>query len=348
MISHQLWLERPRWLMQRHRMVVTSVIAVVLYAVGLFLAVFGNVSRAYLSSPAFILGAVGVGWVIASLNVRARRVDSLYQEIGPVFTGPPSVYITVVTNYFERICSIRGHAATGGFLFAGVSVAALAAFYAHPVSIGGQTQFSLRPWVFAESWYRGTRLAQFCITLFFGAAISLTLGVSIWVICVELTLLRRLGELPPSLHPEVARVKLRPLADFHARVAADWSVGAFLFFVLFMRSPDAFSIGIVAFCIIVAGVVFSYPHIALSRIVRQCHERKVRVAGRKFSLAVSGHDSGVEPRHDARLLSVLADLTTVTQRPKFWVYSADESLRWALAQAIAFAALGLQVFNYAA
>lgn len=346
MISHSLWLENPKWLMQQHRLVVTLALATLFYVCGLGMAALGSFLPAYLSSPAFILGALGIGWVVASINIRARRVDRLYQGLAHVFTGPASLYASVVNQYFERICRLRWHMALAALLFAGVLTAAVAAFYMHPVRIGGQPQASLRPWVFADSWYIGDKFAKFAITSFFGAAISVAMGVSLWLLYVELTLLRRLAELPPSLNPEVARVELRQLADFHARVAVDWSAGALLFVLLFMRTPDLFSISIVSACLLVAGVVYTYPHIALSRVIRQCHERRVRVAGRRFALALHQPTQSGESLGDTAILSQLADLTTLTHRPKFWVYSADESLRWALAQFIAFSALGLQIFVY--
>lgn len=41
----------------------------------------------------------------------------------------------------------------------------------------------------------------------------------------------------------------------------------------------------------------------------------------------------------------LANLITITSKPKFWVYNVDESIRWSLAQIVATVGLIYQAVN---
>ncbi len=162
------------------------------------------------------------------------------------------------------------------------------------------------------------------------------MGTAVWILGRELLLLRALRILPPMPLAEVTRVRLRPLANFHAKVALDWTLGALLFFILFATTPDLFAVAIVTGLSIVAAIVLVYPQVALGRITLQAHERACNLAANEMRRLYAESQEGrcETPGDSWQFVENLSNLITITARPKFWVYSFDELLRWTLAQGL--------------
>jgi hypothetical protein len=311
------------------------------YGLGGLVAGVSGWLNVYLRSPSFILGSFGIAWVVAAVTDRERVIDRLYVNLGDLFEESSEQYFQIIRREFHRISDWRLHVMASLpivviFLFAGWE-----AYTKYPIYVFGQELLSLRPWSFDPAFYaQPGAVSKFVVLCVFAAVIALCLGMTCWLMLREVLLVARLRAFHVIPLPEAVRSRLRPLADFHAKVAADWGLGAVAFFILFWRSPDLFSIAVLTGLSTVCFVMFVVPQVLLSRVVRNSHERVCSLA------IASWHEAdGLSDGTKCRGLSLeqFSELSDMTARPTYWVYSTDELWRWMSAQTLAAGAVVLQI-----
>jgi hypothetical protein len=77
----------------------------------------------------------------------------------------------------------------------------------------------------------------------------------------------------------------------------------------------------------------------LAGIVRRAHEKACGLA------LCCYYDLRAKNMDAARQVDYFGNIATITERPRFWVYSIGELVRWCAAQLVAVAALYLQLAN---
>ena len=338
-LAHRLWIERPRFLALIRRRSLVGSIAFISYGFGLFLASLSGSPHYYLESPAFILGALGIGWVFGSIRTRARIADRLYADLQVIFTLDQASYYAHIEHHFARVCAFRPQlVVTCAFLVLNAASGILAFYGPQPLVIFGEQIGSVRPWIFQDDIYRPpTSGVYFVVVMWFALAVSLMLGTSAWLLLRELVLVRSLSTLPIIPIANAVRTSLKPLADFHVRVAIDWSIGALLFYLLFLKTPDILSAALIASLIVIGVAVLVGPQFLLTDVVRRSHEKACIIAIDDFQRRFSVRSTNIIP------IDYIADVATATERPRFWVYSPDELLRWLAAQLVALVALYEQI-----
>ncbi|MEV4387260.1 hypothetical protein AB0J68_16340 [Micromonospora sp. NPDC049580] len=341
-VNNRLWLNSPYLAPALGKIKFTLLAAAVIYTPGLVASFALGFGRTYLVSPAFILGAVGTGWVAGSIRTQARSIDQLYDGLSTSFGIPRSMYLKLLRENFDRIFNWRGHVLFAAAIWLELLVAAYISFFKHPLYVNGELQSSLRPWVFTVDWYSREHIFfKFGVILYFAAWIGCALGVTLWLFIQDLRLLRALSELPVPPVPESLRARLRSIADFHVGVAVDWSIGAILFVIMFSKTPDYLSIAVILMLILAGSAILVYPQLLFARIIRNSHERSCRMA-----IAIYARSRKATHRiTDEQRLQILTGLAEISVRPRFWVYSANELVQWSLAQAVAIAALAAQIYS---
>ncbi|MEU4530017.1 hypothetical protein AB0F49_17465 [Micromonospora ureilytica] len=340
--SNHLWLNSPFLLPDFGKLKFTLLVAALIYSSAFVVSATLGFGQIYLASPAFALGAAGAGWVGGSIRASAKTADQLYDDLASAFGIPRIVYVRLLNRHFERICDWRGHALSAAVFLSLIAIAAYISFFVFPLRVWGESQRSLRPWVFSPKWYAGEHVnVKFAIVVYFGIWISVALGVTVWLFMQDLRLLQDLSALPVLPVPESLRAQLRLVADWHVSVAIDWALGAILFVVMFSKTPDYLSILVIVMLIAAGSAVLVYPQLLFARIVRNAHDRSCRIA-----IAVYARSKRSMHRiTDEQRVEMLTGLAEISTRPRFWVYSADEMMRWSLAQAVAFAALVAQIYS---
>jgi hypothetical protein len=330
-------LEGPEVINRCHPSIKFTLVFAATYGSGILLSAALGVLYPYITSIAFVIGAAGVGWVVTSVPTRTRMIDQLYMKVLPTFGGSQNAAEREIEQMFAKACSSRHHLGLSAIIMILITFALFSAVFLYPVKILEITIISLRPiWFSAELYTSGAGLPGFFIIGFFGALISISMGTSLWLMFAELRILKYLGTLPVPPLPEAVRVALRPLADFHVRVARDWSIGALLFVFLFFSNADVMSLGLVGLITIVAACIFAVPQIRLRSIVLRAHRRAVEMVLASWNQgAPAQHDVGKNP-------TFLADLTTISTPPGYWVYGSGQVLMWIIAQVTAAVALVLQ------
>ena len=297
-------------------------------------AVSSNWRSTYLQSTAFAVGAAYVGWVVGSIRYRTRDVDRLYDELADAFMSPRRAYYAEVSRYFRLICKARWHIATGVVIMLPGVVLALVSFYRFPVSVGEEVQRSLRPALFDSAIYADPSLtSKFLVVVCYNSIISLVMGTAIWILWCELRLVRRLRFLAPLPLPEATRARLRPLGDFHLRIATDMALGLALFVILFFNTRDLVAIVITGSLALFGIGVLMAPQLYLAKIVQLSHDGASAIALATWRQHRQRDQMSISD------VGLLSQLQAVTQRPKFSVFGAGELLKWSVAQATAVVAL---------
>jgi hypothetical protein len=88
--------------------------------------------------------------------------------------------------------------------------------------------------------------------------------------------------------------------------------------------------------VLVAAVVLVIPQLYLASIVRRAHEKACGLTLQDY------RDLAKSDAKAAQKVDYLGNITTITERPRFWVYSIEELVRWCTAQLVAVAALYFQ------
>lgn len=337
-LRHKLWSEGPEIFSRINRFATSVILAAIIYLVGLIIALVSDVTGSYLQSPAFILGALGIGWVFGSISARARAIDRLYADVILIFTSPSNAIRPVIQYYFDVASRKRYHALASLLLFFALCCAAYVAFFNFPLKLGIFELTSLRPmWFSLDLYLPDSRWSGFLLVVVFALGISTALGLALWLVLSEMRALRRLVDFPVPPLPEAIRAKLRPIADFHAAIARDWSLGALLFVALFAGRADAGSIGFTSLVLAIGLVVFVVPQVYLRRIVLQAHRRAADV-----TLAAWRQKSETSSAVADTGLPFLVMLNEVSAPPSYWVYGSGQVIMWTIAQTTAMAALALQ------
>lgn len=344
-LSHPLWLKRII-IGDLGRGVTLVTMAGGLFMVAALSAAMSGWLATYLRSPSFVLGSLGIAWVITAIRHRARLVDRLYTNLSDLFDVPRDEYVKMVENEFRRISDWRLHVAMSIPVIIVFLTAGWMAFYNFPTRLYGQQLLSLRPWVFDPSFYTGPSVFVKAAVLFvFAVMIAMCVGTAVWLVLREVFLVAELRTFAPVPMPEAVRSRLRPLADFHIKIASDWGLGAVGFLVLFWRTPDVFSIAILSALAGMCFFMFLIPQLLLSRIVRNSHERACGLAIALWWQSESNAKANgrrMDPDPEA-----LSYLFSISARPKYWVYSTDELWRWMSAQVLAAGAVILQIVAHA-
>lgn len=311
------------------------------YIVGLTVAATSGWGAVYLGSPAFLLGAAGVGWVWATIGSRVKDAYTLYVDLGDVYETPVEDYEGFIAGEHRQILSWRNQALISTPIASLFVVAGYVAFFRWPTSMFGERIQSIRPWPFMEDVYVSPNVqAKYGVVTLFALIIGISLGVTLWLMIRESVTIARMGRFVPIPLPEVIRSRLEPLADFHTRFASEWSVGVVLFLVMFWRTPDLASVVLLAGLAIIGLAAFIIPQRLLSRLVRRSYERACVLTLRSYQDA---HSSAAIPGAATGELQLLASLRAATAPAKYSVYGFDELLRWMLSQVVAFACVGIQI-----
>jgi|GEM_PF-3199937 len=309
--------------------------AVAVYVIGLSISAIGSISAAYLSSPAFAIGAFGCGFVAVSIAQRARRIDTLFFDLNSTFMIPHELFFAEVSQRFTRACKPARHLFYAGLFGVPFLVGAYLAAYADNLNIFGASITSLRPVGFAPSLYDPSlRLSAFLVIAFYAAAIAIALGTSLALVIAEVRILNYLRCLPVPPLSEAVRMRLRPLADFHLHISRDWTGGFILFVVLFFVQLDVLSIALLAVIGVVAITLFVVPQLILRDVILRAHRRATDIA-----LSAWQATEGEGPTET----STLADLSELSSAPRYWVYGSAEIMYWLLAQLVAVGALLAQI-----
>jgi hypothetical protein len=335
-------LEGPEFMHRWPRGVKFAVGAVATYLVGALFSLVLGVLSAYIASFAFVLGSVGVAWVVTSVAARTRRIDQLYMTALPAFGSSQLAASLHIEKMFVRICSYKLHLLVSAMVMTVLSTALVFAFFVYPFAIFDIEITSLRPiWFSPELYTHAEGLPGFAVVGLFAALISISMGTSLCLMFGELKILTYLNTLPVPPLPEALRVALVPLADFHVQVARDWSLGALLFVFLFLFNADAVSLGLVAMITFVAACVFVLPQIKLRSMVVRAHRRAVE------TVLFSWNQSEPIQQNVGKDPTFLAELVTISTPPRYWVYGSGQLLTWMIAQSTAMAALVIQITEWA-
>lgn len=334
-LLHRLWIEGPESLARMPWILRVAAFAAAVYGTGLVIASFGGLFQAYTQSPAFVIGALGCGFVAVAVAQRARKIDTLYFDLSSTFVLPRSTFLSEIGARFTRACSPGRHLIYAGLIAVPFVLGAYLAAYADEVKILEEPVTSLRPIGFASSLYSpDLRLSAFVVIAFFAIAISISLGTSLALVVAEVRILNFLRTLPVPPLAEAVRMRLRPLADFHLHISRDWTAGFILFLILFFAQLDAVSIALLSGVATVALALFVVPQLILRDVILRAHRRATDIA--LGAWPETEGDDGID-------VAKLAALSELSMAPRYWVYGSGEIMYWLLAQAVAVGALVAQI-----
>lgn len=335
-LGHRLWIEGPEIFRRLHWTARTTIVAASLYAFGGALAVAFGMASLYLGSWAFVVGAVGCGFVAVAIAQRASRIDELYFELSTTFEVPRSLFLREVGLRFERACRPGWHIATGLLVLAPLVVATVYSVILFDQLPPDGRLSALRPVGFAPGLYQGElQIGTFAIVTVYAMAISLVLGTAVYLAGSVIGILFYLRRLPVPPLAESVRMRLRGIADLHLHISRDWTIGVLLFALLFGAHIDPFSIAVLSVIGLIALALFFIPQSILREVIIRAHRRATEISIVEWR---RGDDQGTTWTADQ-----MVSMTEISAPPRYWVYGSSEFSLWILAQAVAVVALVLQV-----
>ncbi len=271
-VRHRYWLQKlpPFGRDDPLAGLVGSIIwSVGLFAVGLVLSTVAGFSSLFLRTPAAYLGPLGVFVVSFGVHWGTNRLPAALHEAASCFEEARRAE-TIVGHRLRNMYRFRP-AAIGILVWQLVALALASAFAANrdllsAVGFDG---------AFERSWFEGPSLvAKFLLLVVYGIPVAaLLIGPGYGLVQNLLVVSELSGE---NLRPIVSYVvpRLRSLVNFYTLGAIQWSVGVFMFVLLFSNHPGAIAVLIVFITAMMGIALVLLPHLLFHEsLVRS--ERKV-------------------------------------------------------------------------
>jgi len=313
------------------------------YLIGLVIAWPYEFMMHYVLTPAIYIGLAGILLVIGACHWGSRRVHPDYEQLRPVFTVDDDTYYRILNKWFRRfssrkpmiVCSLIFFVVGfGGLTLAyGTSARTRKRFYLEP----------LRPILFGRFWYiHKFEDVGFSIILVYLILISITLGTGCWLLVANMVFLSKLRRLPVIPMPTIVRARLRRMADLYVGTSFAWSLGVALFGVLFYKDYNLLSGVFLAALFVIGVLMFSLPQAICRSYIIRSHERlcTMGLAELYKDLGMSLYErTQTTPAISGRVADNLADLYSMTDRPKTLVYDVQNVVLWVGSEVLAFVAI---------
>ena len=322
--------------------VALGIIALAIYLLGLVIAwPFGFITY-YAATPAVYLGVAGIILMIGAARWGSLRAHHDYEYLRPVFTVDDATYYHTLDDWFSNFRSLKG-AALGSLLFFIVGFVGLV--FAYVTSANTRRKYhleALRPNLFLPAWY-SHRFEQigFSLLLVFLILISITVGSGGWLLVRNIIFLAKLRRFPVIPMPTIVRARLRRLANLYVGTSLAWSLGVALFGILFYRDYSIVSGSFLAILFTIGLAMFALPQAICRSYIIRSHELLCAMCLAELyeDMGMSLQERQQVPTIQKELAGNLADLYTITDRPKTSVYDIQNLVLWIGSQLVALAAV---------
>lgn len=340
--SYRIW---PDYLLELFNVpsaLTLSVLAIVIFLLGMVIAWPFEFIAHYVVTPAIYLGVAGIILVLGACHWGSLRAHPDYEQLRPVFTIDDPTYHHILHRGFRSFCSKRA-AALISLLFFVFGFTGL--ILAYTTSASTRRKFdleALRPQLFGAVWYSHRfEVVGFSIIFVFLVMISVTLGTGGWLLAANMAFLWKLRKLPVIPMPTIVRGRLRRMADLYVGTSLAWSAGVALFGILFYRDYNILSGIFLAVLFIIGVLMFALPQ-AICRIhIIRSYERlcAIGLAELYEGLGMSLQERDQALTTSERLAVNLSDLYAMTVRPKTLVYDVQNIVLWAGSEVLALIAI---------
>ena len=235
----------------------------------------------YLRTTPIYLGVFGIAWVGCCIGWTNNRLPSLIEEIRPAFISDDAQFERVSSAWLRRMADIKIHLiGTMVLIFAAWLVVVLATRFPERVSsplsyleaqvawmeLKGQTWFpvlwSQEPYLWVKNGIIGVFAIPILLLIFTGAC-----GIVTYARFVT-----SVSKLPMVSFLELARARLRPIANLGIATGLAWSVGVSLLVGFFQAGFELVSLSVVPFLTALGIIMVFWPqyaiHTGLSRTKR--------------------------------------------------------------------------------
>jgi len=303
------------------------------WLIGLVIASHADRTLAYLTTPAFYLGTIGILLTTSTIAYGSNKQYSMYERFLECFDLSENARLDVIREALARHSNLRLHLRAAAIIFC------ICAFF---VATGFFWWSELEPF----SRVIGTTLPRFeafsqygwydesiaghgalCV-LVFSVFISLPLGTSGSIIIRLPLFLWRTSAYKPLLPPALIKMHFSLITSFYARVSFLWLMGVVLTVYFFGINKDWLSYGIVGMLFLFGLVNFAIPQIAYARVVDASEDLFIELLSKRIlnSIPDRGAIMGDEERSD-RVLHSLSGMDPLigllTQ--EHWVYPLHQT-----------------------
>ena len=333
---------RPGWL-------VAVIVAIAMYCIGLTISSFGGFLRLYVRTSAIYLGCADLAWVVFWVHFLSRRIHVDYAELRPALLISDRTYRQHVEKWFRRIFSRYWNGVASGALAVAFPLGAWAAFLRRGATptLFQQQIHSIHPWLFPAAWYADPNHHwwKYAVIAAYGAVSGVVLGSALYALIVNTLSLGGLGRMPVVPIPEIVRLRLRRITDFHVLIALAWEIGVGTFVLLFYRTWDVISITTVALLASCGVATLLVPQVIFRRLVMRGYVDISHLSLQTFystyckePIRLTRHgansDLDLDFQSDDGRASGLGELRAATVRPPLWVYDARDIAIWFGAQVV--------------
>jgi hypothetical protein len=334
------WVDKLIYAIRLPRPFAIVVVGTLPFLVGIAIAVPLGFAGYFIKAPAVYLGCTGFALVVSVLNWGSKSAHRTYEQLRPIFTVQDTLYKELLVQWF-RIMSSTRRAVVFSLVLSIAIILYVALAYNATHSRAGLDLSLPGTNLLTPEWYvRQHRMAAVLILTSYGIIVLIALGTTIRILAINILFLLRLGKLPVIPMPTLVRARLRRVVDLHVGVSVMWTAGVGLFGILFYRHYNAFSLSVIVLLFLPGTLTFAVPQMISFRYVNKSYERLCSLA---LARVYAGY--GVILREQEQpdlavtdlLPTSLAELAQLTERPRTWVYDAQDVFLWLASQAIALA-----------
>jgi hypothetical protein len=302
------------------------------WGAGLVLAAAQDFQGVYLRTIPLYLTLFGLLWSAAAFRWGTRKLLDIMQEIRPCFVVDDAEFERFVRRWFQRMTDHRAIAALS---------AVLLIFYCSIVYLSllqpGLVQMlglgSLRPGLYPPEWFEGDLVARLGILYLFGLVSAVPFGAALWALMVNVLMLNALRKLPIVYFPPAILVNFRGFSNFYFMTALCCFVASGVMVFVVISHLDAFSLFVVFGLGSIGFATFFWPQYVVHGYLCDAYGHMVnRILGPVKRLNEGSDWSQLSPAEQSTRADEFANLVTITQPARLWVYEPKDVMILLLGQ----------------
>jgi hypothetical protein len=256
-------------------LLLSILLGILLYLLGFLIAALAGFSDLYISfsdSWPILIGLFGISFFTFVVGVFIPRYAQELKRFGPIFFLSEEDYGKIIEGWANRLCDNRHNsiwAVASIIFFFGIGDI----LWLRPDLVQQYPLiFTAIRFMPSAAWYREPLLAKLLILNLIGLFVSSYIAVSLRTIIRTMGLMKSLGNLrlASAYSPQVAVMKFRDLANFHGLLAATYSIGVILGFIV--APVSVLTYGILSILTLASAGIILVPYYFLVRRVRAARQ----------------------------------------------------------------------------
>lgn len=340
----QTWLDRIYSKINLSIPVVSALLGVFVYFIGLSIAATFDFGKEYINTSAIYIGVFGISLVSGVVRFASLRIHSVFESFRPCFMVDDDTYFSFIKRWFSKLSNDTGNLVIAGNYIVLALLVAYSEFFLSPLT--GRVQYgALKAYFFEPFWYQPEYLwGKAIIIAFYGICVALPLGIATRLLYLNYEFMKDVRNLPVIPLIKTIRIRFREIVDYYLYIIFTWSIGISLFGIAFFNGLNIDSIIFLSALNILGIGTFIAPQLCYRNYVLQSATILTRQTLTTFysDMGIKLHERPISQLGTSKRLQLNSATESLEGSINWWVYDLPDLIIFILAQAVIYGLTFLQ------